>query len=155
MGWTVFSILTPTVLALGAQTLNGCIVLFSPALLFVVVARQTTVYIVGCSGHIACLVRRQPGRERGYILRRAQTIERNLFKQCVDLWFVVEQGLVHRRGDGAGSYVVDGDSQMAQFNREIAHQHAQASLAGTVGRKAGKGYVFGDGTDIDDTAGPL
>ena len=74
-------------------------------------------------------------------------------KKGVELGLVVHQLGVDGGGDGTGGDVVDGDVEWAEFDGEVAHEHAHAALGGAVGGEMGEDHVLVDGGDVDDAAG--
>src|SRR5580698_470720 len=118
-----------------------------------VVADQTAVDDEGGTGAVGAVVGGEEEGKTGDLIRRSHATERDVSKQSVELRLVGHEVGVDGGGDGAGSDVVDGDVVGTQFDRKIAHEHANGSLRGAVGGEVGEDHVLMDGTDVDDATG--
>ena len=121
--------------------------------MLVVVADEAAVDDVGGAGDVGGFVGGEEGDEAGDLFGLAHAAERDVGEEGVELGLVVEQLGVDGGDDGAGGDVVDGDAERAEFDGEVAHEHAHAALGGAVGGEVGEDHVLVDGGDVDDAAG--
>jgi len=78
--------------------------------LLLVMPREAAVDKEGGAGGVRGFVRGEKDGHVGDIIGRAQALERNIFKQGLELVWILKQSGVDRRLDSAGGNGVDGDA---------------------------------------------